>query len=87
MRQDHFTYQQAARVAGFGLLVQASVGVAALLFGVGAGRLGSIGLGLDLARSGGLGGVVAVVPTAQVGAFGSARTRRHRRWRVGLDRR
>ena len=37
MRQDHFTYQQAARVAGFGLLVQASVGVAALLFGVGAG--------------------------------------------------
>ena len=50
-------------------------------------RLGSIGLGLDLAGGGGLGGVVAVVPTAQVGAFGSARTRRHRRWRIGLDRR
>ena len=37
-------------------------------------RLGSIGLGLDLAGGGGLGGVVAVVPAAQVGAIGSART-------------
>ena len=34
MRVDHFAYQQATRVAGFGLLPQLVIGLTMLLFGL-----------------------------------------------------
>ena len=34
MRVDHFAYQQATRVAGFGLLFQLAIGLTLMLYGI-----------------------------------------------------
>ena len=51
MRVDHFAYQQATRVAGFGLLLQVTIGLTLLLFGL-LGRDTSMAIGSFYALSG-----------------------------------
>ena len=51
MRVDHFAYQQATRVAGFGLLLQVAIGLTLLLFGL-LGRDTSMVIGSLYALSG-----------------------------------